>query len=110
MDDGSEQGLDHPDIVTVGIKRLVHMGTKTADFVTAERQSGVAVPADGNLDEDHVSPTMSNADTCHDPRTGVWGRIGDGSKNSLGNICGEQGHASYPRQPVHIRLGPKVLS
>jgi len=108
--DGLEQGLDDPDIVTVGIKCVLNKGAKTADSVTIEWQAGVALPADCNLDEDHVSPTMANADTCHDPWTGVWGRIGDGSQDALSNICGQEGHASYPVLLIHNRVGPKALS
>lgn len=50
--------LDDPDIVTVEIKCTLHKGTKTADFLAVERPAGVAVPADRNFDEDHVSPTV----------------------------------------------------
>ncbi len=54
----------------------------------------MALSADCNLDEYHISPTMADTHTLHDPRTGVRGSIGDGSQNRLGNICGEQSHSS----------------
>jgi len=108
--DGSEKGLDDPDIVTLGTKCVLNKGAKTADFVTVEGQAGVALPADCNLDEDHVSPTVTNAETCHDPRTDAGGRIRDGSQNGLGNVCGQEGHPSYAVLLVHSRTGPKVLS
>ena len=43
-----------------------------------ERLAGVTLPANCNLDEDHISPTMANADSCHDPRTNVRGGICNG--------------------------------
>jgi len=92
------------------MKSVLHKSSKAADSVTVERQPGMAFSANCNLDEYHVSPTMADAHVCHDPRTGVWGRIGDGSQNGLGNVCGEQSHPSYFRQPVRPLLGPKVLS
>ena len=76
--------------MTVRIKSFfLYESSKATDSVTVEGQPSMALSADCNLDEYHISPTMADTHICHDPRTGFWGSIGDGSQNGLGNICGE---------------------
>ncbi len=93
--EGSDQGLDYPDIVSIEIEFSLHNRTETVDCVTVERQAGEEIPTNVNLDEDNVAPTMSNVDPRHDPRTGTWRRLGDCSQDPFGNIGCEKGHALH---------------
>ena len=98
------------------MKSVLHKSSKAADSVTVERQPGMAFSANCNLDEYHVSPTMADAHVCHDPRTGVWGRIGDGSQNGLEmsaatkpsllfSLTGQTALRARPELVVSIRRG-----
>lgn len=85
------------------IESTLDQTTNSADSFTVEWQAGVAFSSDGYLNDGEGPPTMTNADTAHNPRTTAQRGSGDCFQNTLGNVgCGVM-----PFAP--LKEAPKVL-